>query len=150
MRGEILEIGKGRIVEEGTQIALVSLGSRLQDCLAAAHELKRYGLSTTVADARFAKPLDTQLIEQLARNHELLITVEEGSSGGFGAMVLQHLAAQGLLDQGLKVRTMHMPDIYVDQMSPERMLENAGLDQAGIVASVVRAIGRNFVDQSVA
>ncbi len=150
LRGEILEIGKGRIVEEGSQIALVSLGSRLQDCLAAAHELKRYGLSTTVADARFAKPLDTQLIEQLARNHELLITVEEGSSGGFGAMVLQHLAAQGLLDQGLKVRTMHMPDIYVDQMSPERMLENAGLDQAGIVASVVRAIGRNFVDQSVA
>ena len=149
-RGEILEIGKGRIVREGTRIALLSLGSRLEDCLEASDELKRYGLSTTVADARFAKPLDTDLINQLARNHELLITVEEGSSGGFGAMVLHHLAGEGLLDHGLKIRTMTMPDVYLDQMSPDRMLETAGLDKVGIVSSALAALNHVSADQSVA
>lgn len=140
-RGTILEIGKGRVVKEGTKVALLSFGSRLQDSLAAAHELEQFGLSTTVADARFAKPLDTDLIERLAKEHELLITIEEGSTGGFGAMVLHHLASTGLLDRGLKIRTMTMPDVYFDQMSPERMIQTAGLDKAGIVATSLAALG---------
>ena len=141
-RGSVLEIGKGRITREGSKIALLSFGSRHADCLAAAEELEDYGLSTTVADARFAKPLDTNLVEQLARNHEVLVTVEEGTTGGFGAMVLHHLAATGLLDHGLKIRTMTMPDTYVDQMSPAAMIKFAGLDNAGIVKAVFEALGR--------
>jgi 1-deoxy-D-xylulose-5-phosphate synthase len=140
-RGSILEIGKGRIVKEGTKVALLSFGSRLQDSLAAARDLEQFGLSTTVADARFAKPLDTDLIERLAKEHELLITIEEGSTGGFGAMVLHHLASAGGLDSGLKIRTMTMPDLYMDQMSPARMIETAGLDKAGIVATALSALG---------
>ncbi|MEN0040874.1 MAG: 1-deoxy-D-xylulose-5-phosphate synthase, partial [Pseudomonadota bacterium] len=140
-RGSILEIGKGRITREGTKIALLSFGARHADCMAAAEELEDYGLSTTIADARFAKPLDTDLVERLAREHEVLITVEEGSTGGFGAMVLHHLAATGLLEHGLKIRTMTMPDIYVDQMSPARMVELAGLDRAGILKTVFEALG---------
>lgn len=140
-RGSILEIGKGRIVKEGTKVALLSFGSRLQDSLAAARDMEQFGLSTTVADARFAKPLDTDLIERLAKEHELLITIEEGSTGGFGAMVLHHLASVGGLDNGLKIRTMTMPDLYMDQMSPARMIENAGLDKAGIVATALSALG---------
>ncbi len=143
-RGTILEIGKGRIVKEGTKVALLSFGSRLQDTLAAAHELEQFGLSTTVADARFAKPLDTEMISRLAKEHELLITIEEGSTGGFGAMVLHHLAGEGLLDIGLKIRTMTMPDIYMDQMSPDRMIQTAGLDKAGIVATALSALGKEI------
>jgi 1-deoxy-D-xylulose-5-phosphate synthase len=143
-RGTILEIGKGRIVKEGTKVALLSFGSRLQDTLAAAHELEQFGLSTTVADARFAKPLDTEMINRLAKEHELLITIEEGSTGGFGAMVLHHLAGEGLLDIGLKIRTMTMPDIYMDQMSPDRMIQTAGLDKAGIVATALSALGKEI------
>ncbi len=141
-RGTILEIGKGRIVKEGTKVALLSFGSRLQDALAAAQDLEQFGLSTTVADARFAKPLDTDLINRLAKEHEALITIEEGSTGGFGAMVLHHLAGEGLLDNGLKIRTMTMPDVYMDQMSPERMIQQAGLDKAGIVATTLSALGQ--------
>ena len=141
-RGSILEIGKGRITKEGSKVALLSFGSRHADCLAAAEELEDYGLSTTVADARFAKPLDTRLIEQLARNHELLITIEEGSTGGFGAMVLHHLASTGLLDVGLKIRTLTMPDVYVDQMSPANMISYAGLDKSSIIKAVFDALGR--------
>ena len=140
-RGSILEIGKGRIVKEGTKVAMLSFGSRLQDSLAAARDLEQFGLSTTVADARFAKPLDTDLIERLAKEHELLITIEEGSTGGFGAMVLHHLASVGGLDNGLKIRTMTMPDVYMDQMSPARMIETAGLDKSGIVATALSALG---------
>ena len=136
-QGMILEIGKGRIVREGTKIALLSFGSRLQSCLEAADRLEAYGLSTTVADARFAKPLDAELIETLACEHELLITVEEGSTGGFGSAVLHHLAGQGLLDRGLKIRTMTMPDIYMEQMSPARMVEQGKLDSHGIVQQAV-------------
>ncbi|MEM8649695.1 MAG: 1-deoxy-D-xylulose-5-phosphate synthase [Pseudomonadota bacterium] len=136
-RGEILEIGKGRIVREGTKIALLSFGSRLQSCLEAADRLEAYGLSTTVADARFAKPLDTHLVEALACEHELLVTVEEGSQGGFGSVVLHHLAGQGLLDRGLKIRTMTMPDVYMEQMSPARMVELGNLDSQSIVNQVV-------------
>jgi len=140
-RGSILEIGKGRIVKEGTKVALLSFGSRLQDSLAAARDLEQFGLSTTVADARFAKPLDTDLIERLAKEHELLITIEEGSTGGFGAMVLHHLASVGGLDKGLKIRTMTMPDVYMDQMSPARMIEMSGLDKSGIIAIALSALG---------
>ncbi|MEO0545651.1 MAG: 1-deoxy-D-xylulose-5-phosphate synthase [Pseudomonadota bacterium] len=140
-RGQVLEIGKGRVVREGSKIALLSFGSRLQDCLAAAEDLDDYGLSTTVADARFAKPLDVELIAQLVRHHEVLITVEEGSTGGFGAMVLHHLAAHGLLDQGLKIRTLTMPDVYMDQMAPEVMVARAGLDRKGILTAAIDAMG---------
>ena len=141
--GVPLEIGRGRIVREGTRIALISLGTRLGDCLKAAEDLEARGLSTTVADARFAKPLDTDLVLRLAREHEVVLTVEEGSIGGFGSYVLQAYAVNGLLDQGLKVRSLVMPDTFVDQDKPERMYAQAGLDAAGIVRKVFEALGRD-------
>ncbi len=141
-RGEILQIGKGRIVKEGTKVALLSFGTRLADCLLAAEDLEAAGLSTTVADARFAKPLDHELIRQLARHHEMLITVEEGSVGGFGSQVMQYLSGEGLLDNGLKIRSLVMPDIWMEQAKPEAMNAHAGLDRAGIVSTVFRALGR--------
>ena len=141
-RGQILEIGKGRIVKEGTKVALLSFGTRLADCLLAAEDLDAAGLSTTVADARFAKPLDHALIRQLARHHEILITVEEGALGGFGSQVMQFMAMDGLLDRGLKVRSLVMPDIWMEQAKPEAMIAHAGLDRAGIVSTVFNALGR--------
>ncbi len=141
-RGKALEIGKGRIMREGTKIALLSLGTRLADCLLAADELEAAGLSTTVADARFAKPLDRDLIARLAREHEVLVTVEEGAVGGFGAHVLHFLAIEGLLDHGLKVRPLVLPDAFIDQAKPEKMYADAGLDRAGIVHAVFAALGR--------
>ncbi|NNU46388.1 1-deoxy-D-xylulose-5-phosphate synthase [Rhizobium sp. WYCCWR 11279] len=141
-RGEILQIGKGRIVKEGTKVALLSFGTRLADCLLAAEDLDAAGLSTTVADARFAKPLDHDLIRQLARHHEIVITVEEGSIGGFGSHVMHFLASEGLLDNGLKLRSLVMPDIWMEQAKPEAMNAHAGLDRAGIVSTVFRALGR--------
>nr|WP_245355585.1 1-deoxy-D-xylulose-5-phosphate synthase [Rhizobium leguminosarum] len=141
-RGEILQIGKGRIVKEGTKVALLSFGSRLADCLLAAEDLDAAGLSTTVADARFAKPLDHDLIRQLARHHEMVITVEEGSIGGFGSQVMQYLSSEGLLDNGLKIRSLVMPDIWMEQAKPEAMIAHAGLDRAGIVSTVFKALGR--------
>ncbi|NKK60929.1 1-deoxy-D-xylulose-5-phosphate synthase [Rhizobium ruizarguesonis] len=141
-RGEILQIGKGRIVKEGTKVALLSFGTRLADCLLAAEDLDAAGLSTTVADARFAKPLDHDLIRQLARHHEMVITVEEGSIGGFGSHVMHFLAAEGLLDNGLKLRSLVMPDIWMEQAKPEAMNAHAGLDRAGIVSTVFKALGR--------
>jgi 1-deoxy-D-xylulose-5-phosphate synthase len=137
-----LEIGKGRIVREGASIAILSYGARLQEALSAADMLAAQGLSTTVADARFAKPLDTELVSDLARNHEVLLTIEEGAMGGFGAFVLQHLAAHGLLDSGLRIRTLHLPDRFQDQDRPERMYEDAGLDARSIAASAIKALGR--------
>ncbi len=142
-RGQILEIGKGRVVREGTKIALLSFGTRLADCLLAAEDLDAAGLSTTVADARFAKPLDEALIRQLARHHEVLVTVEEGSVGGFGSHVLHFLATSGLLDHGLRVRSLAMPDIFMDQASPEVMCAKAGLDRRGIVDTVFKALDNN-------
>ncbi len=140
--GVPLEIGKGRIVREGSTVALVSLGARLADCLKAADELAARGISVTVADARFAKPLDTELLTQLARHHELLITIEEGAIGGFGAHALNFLADSGALDQtGFKVRSMVLPDIFIDQDSPEAMYAKAGLDADGIVAKVFEVFG---------
>ena len=141
--GVPLEIGKGRIVSEGTKVALLSFGTRLAECSKAARELATFGLSTTVADARFAKPLDIDLVLRLAREHEVLITVEEGSIGGFGSYVLQTLADHGALDSGLKVRSMVLPDIFIDQDSPAAMYAKAGLDSAGIVAKVFDALGRD-------
>ncbi len=141
--GEILPLGKGRIVRDGGKIALLSFGARLQECLKAADELGGYGLPTTVADARFAKPLDTELVLQLARDHEVLVTIEEGSSGGFGAQVLHFLAGAGTLDHGLRVRTLVMPDRFIEHDKPEAMYRAAGLDAAGIVTAVFAALGRS-------
>lgn len=140
-QGVPLEIGKGRIVREGSRVALLSLGTRLAEALAAAELLGQRGLSTTVADARFAKPLDEELILRLAREHEVLVTVEEGSVGGFGSHVLHLLARTGMLDSGLKVRTLTLPDIYQDHDKPEAMYAAAGLDAAGIVRTVEGALG---------
>lgn len=140
--GVPLEIGKGRIVREGSSVALVSLGTRLQECLKAADILKTHGLTTTVADARFAKPIDTDLILRLARDHDVLVTIEEGSIGGFGAQVLHTLAENGALDKGLKVRSMVLPDTFIDQDSPAAMYAKAGLDAKGIVTRVFEALGR--------
>ncbi|NRG19697.1 1-deoxy-D-xylulose-5-phosphate synthase [Rhizobiales bacterium] len=144
-RGEVLEIGRGRILREGTAVALVSFGGRLGECLKAAEELEAAGLSATVADARFAKPLDEELIARLAREHEVLITIEEGSVGGFGSHVLQMLAMNGLLDNGLKVRPMVLPDRFIDQDKPDAMYAQAGLDAASIVAQVFATLGRDAV-----
>jgi len=140
--GVPLEIGKGRIVREGSSVALLSLGTRLQECLKAADILKSHGLTTTVADARFAKPIDTDLVLRLAREHDVLITIEEGSIGGFGAQVLHTLAENGALDRGLRVRSMVLPDTFIDQDSPAAMYAKAGLDAKGIVTRVFEALGR--------
>jgi len=139
--GVPLEIGKGRIVKQGTQVALLSLGTRLAECLTAAEQLGQRGLSTTVADARFAKPLDEEMILRLAREHEVLVTVEEGSVGGFGSHVLQLLAREGALDRGLKIRSLVLPDLFQDHNKPEAMYAEAGLDAAGIVRTVEKALG---------
>ncbi len=147
--GKPLEIGKGRIVREGHKVALLSYGGRLAECLKAADELAALGLSTTVADARFAKPLDTELLLRLAREHEVLVTIEEGAIGGFGAHVLQTLAEQGLLDRGLKVRTMVLPDVFIDQDSPAAMYATAGLDAKGIVTKVFEALGKDAAAETV-
>lgn len=137
-----LEIGKGRIVKQGTAVAILSYGARMQECLRAADMLDKQGLSTTVADARFAKPLDEALIAQLAKNHEMLITIEEGARGGFGAFVLHSLAERGLLDKGLRIRTLTLPDVFQDHDTPEKMYEFAGLDARSIAASAIKALGR--------
>ncbi|MGB0085451.1 MAG: 1-deoxy-D-xylulose-5-phosphate synthase [Rhodomicrobiaceae bacterium] len=138
--GRPLDIGRGRILREGSAVALLSFGARLGECLLAAEQLSARGLPATVADARFAKPLDEALIRRLVREHEVLITIEEGAAGGFGAHVLHFLAVDGLLDAGLKIRTMHLPDRFIDQDKPERMYEQAGLDAAGIVRTVFAAL----------
>ena len=140
---KMLEIGKGRIVREGTTIAILSLGARLQEALGAADELQARGLSTTVADARFAKPLDEDLIRRLAREHEVLITIEEGSIGGFGAHVMQFLAMAGFMDAGLKIRPMLLPDRFVAHGTPAGMYEDAGLTASHIVDMALSALGSN-------
>jgi 1-deoxy-D-xylulose-5-phosphate synthase len=142
-RGTPLEIGRGRVVQEGTAVAILSYGARLQEALKAAAELGTRGLSCTVADARFAKPLDSALIERLAREHAVLITLEEGAAGGFGAKVMQHLAWRGLLETGLKVRPMTLPDRFVDHNTQDRQYEEAGLNARAIVATVLTALGQD-------
>ncbi|MCW2285653.1 1-deoxy-D-xylulose-5-phosphate synthase [Rhodoblastus acidophilus] len=140
--GVPLEIGKGRIVRKGDKVAILTLGPRLYEALNAADQLAAQGISVTVADARFAKPLDVELVRQLASSHEALITVEEGSIGGFGSYVLQQLAEDGFLDRGLKARAMVLPDVYLDHDSPEKLYAKAGLDTAGIVAKVLSVLGK--------
>jgi 1-deoxy-D-xylulose-5-phosphate synthase len=140
-RGEVLPLGKGRILREGTKVALLSFGTRLDDCLKAADELAARGLPTTVADARFAKPLDEDLVRRLAREHEVLITVEEGAIGGFAAQVMQSLAMAGLFDAGLKIRPMILPDRFIEHDSPAKQYEEAGLSMRHIVATALTALG---------
>ena len=140
-RGEALEIGRGRIMREGSRAAILSYGARLHDALAAAERLETEGISTTVADARFAKPLDEDLVRRLAESHELLLMIEEGSVGGFGAFVLQFLAGRGLLDGRLKVRSLVMPDVFIDHDKPEAQVAQAGLDTDAIFRTVFAAFG---------
>ncbi len=142
-RGTPMPIGRGRILREGSAVAILSLGTRLADSLRAADELAARGLSTTVADARFAKPFDVAMVEQLARHHEVLIIIEEGSIGGFGAVILQHLAGRGLLDQGVRVRSMTLPDRFIDHNTPAAQMIEAGLGAKDIVATVMGALGRD-------
>ena len=143
-RGEVLEIGKGRIVLEGGDIAILSFGAHLAECRKAAEKLALQGVTTTIADARFAKPLDHALIRQLVRNHKALITVEQGAQGGFGAMVLHYLANDGLLDGRCAVRTMTLPDRYIDQAAPDAMYADAGLTAVDIAATAMQAAGIAF------
>ena len=142
---KILEIGKGRVVSQGSDVALLSFGAHLSECSKAAEELATHGISCTVADARFAKPLDHDLIRQLASHHRALITIEQGSEGGFGAMVLHYLANSGLLDGKLAMRTMTLPDRFIDQASPAAMYADAGLTAVDIAASAMQAVGKNIV-----
>jgi 1-deoxy-D-xylulose-5-phosphate synthase len=143
LRGEVLPIGRGRILREGGKVAILSLGTRLADALKAAEELASRGLPATVADARFAKPIDFALLERLAREHEVLVTVEENAMGGFSAQVLQHLSLAGLLDGGLRYRPMVLPDRFVEHMSPAAQIVDAGLDAKSIVKTVLGALGRD-------
>jgi 1-deoxy-D-xylulose-5-phosphate synthase len=139
-----LEIGKGRVLRQGSTIAILSYGTRLGEALQAATQMDALGLSTTVADARFAKPLDKDLVKQLADEHDVLITIEEGSTGGFGAFVMQELSDSGRFDTGLKFRSMVMPDIFIDQDTPANMYKQAGLDADSIVAKVLEVLGRDM------
>jgi 1-deoxy-D-xylulose-5-phosphate synthase len=148
-QGVPLEIGKGRILREGSAVALLSFGARLAECLRAGEQLAGFGLSTTVADARFAKPLDLDLLRQLARHHEVLVTVEDGGIGGFGSHVLQALTESGLLDTGLKVRSLVLPDRFIEQNKPVAMYAEAGLDADGITASVIATLGKDIDSDAV-
>jgi 1-deoxy-D-xylulose-5-phosphate synthase len=141
-QGDVLPIGKGRVLREGTKVALLSFGARLPECLKAADELGARGLSTTLADARFAKPLDTDLVRRLAQGHEVLITIEDGAIGGFAAQVMQYLAMAGLLDAGLKIRPMCLPDRFIEHDAPQRQYAEAGLTASHIVASALAALGQ--------
>jgi len=147
--GVPLEIGKGRIVRQGTKIALLSFGTRLAECEKAADELATLGLSTTIADARFMKPLDVDMVLKLAREHEILLTIEEGAIGGFGSHVMQTLAEHGMLDGGLRMRSMVLPDVFLDHDSPNAMYARAGLDAKGIVAKVFETLGKDFKTETV-
>jgi 1-deoxy-D-xylulose-5-phosphate synthase len=147
--GVPLEIGKGRVIRQGNKIALLSFGTRLTECEKAADELAAHGLSTTIADARFMKPLDVGMILKLARDHEILLTIEEGAIGGFGSHVMQMLANHGMLDGGLRMRAMVLPDVFFDHDSPAAMYARAGLDAKGIVAKVFEALGKDFKIETV-
>lgn len=145
-KGDVLEIGKGRIVKEGGKVAILSYGTRLKEALLAAEKLEAMGLPTTVADARFAKPIDQDLTRQLAENHEVLITVEEGSVGGFGTQVAQYLMMNGLLDGALKLRCLTMEDKFIDQGNVYDQYEAAGINASGMVATILKALGHKVED----
>ena len=148
-RGQVLAIGKGRIVKEGTKVAILNLGTRLGECRKAAEELDAMGLSTTIADMRFAKPLDLDLIKRLANEHEVLITIEEGSIGGFGGHVLHHLAQMGMLDRGLKIRPLTLPDTLLEHDAPAKQYDTAGLTARHIVAKVLEVLGQDIAAANV-
>ena len=140
-RGEVLEIGKGKICREGSRVAILSFGAHLKEAIDASEELEQLGISVTIADARFAKPLDTELIKTLAENHELLITLEEGSIGGFGSHVVNWLLKNDFINDKLKVKSLFLPDRFIDQASPNVMYKEAGLDMAGITTTVLESLG---------
>jgi 1-deoxy-D-xylulose-5-phosphate synthase len=142
---DILEIGKGRIIQEGKKVAILNFGTRLDECKKAAEKLFNQGIDCTIVDARFAKPLDEKLIMEIATNHEVLITIEEGSIGGFGSHVMQLLSDRGVFDRGLKFRSMILPDIFIDQDSPEKMYEVAGLDSVSIANKVEETLNSNVI-----
>ena len=140
-RGEVLEIGKGKICKEGNTVAILSFGAHLKEAIDASEELEQLGISVTIADARFAKPLDIELIKTLAENHELLITLEEGSIGGFGSHVVDWLLRNNLINDNLKVKNLFLPDKFIDQASPDVMYKEAGLDAAGITKTILDSLG---------
>jgi len=142
-RIEALKIGKGKIIKKGEKIALLNLGTRIEEVKKASDILDSMGLSCTIADARFAKPLDAELIKDLSKNHELMITIEEGSSGGFGAHVLMHLAEQGILDDGFKIRNLYLPDTFIQQGDASDMYAQAGLNSENIVKTALKVFGIN-------
>ncbi len=142
---ETLEIGKGRVIKEGKKVALLNFGTRLEECKKASDQLSKKGINCTIVDARFAKPLDEKLIMEVASNHEVLITIEEGSIGGFGSHVMQYLSDRGVFDRGLKFRSMILPDIFIDQDTPEKMYEIAGLDNSSIVSKVEETLNSNII-----
>ncbi|MEP0047762.1 MAG: transketolase C-terminal domain-containing protein, partial [Roseobacter sp.] len=140
--GDVLDIGKGRVVQQGNDIAILSFGAHLPECVKAADLIAAQGMTATIADARFAKPLDHALISQLARHHKALITVEQGAQGGFGAMVLHYMAQDGLLDGQLAVRCMTLPDRFINQAAPDAMYADAGLTATDIAATALQAVQR--------
>ena len=142
---EILEIGKGRIIKEGKKVAIINFGARLNECVKATNILSSKGIDCTIVDARFAKPLDEKLIMEIASKHEVLITIEEGSIGGFGSHVMQFLSDLGVFDSGLKFRSMILPDMFIDQNAPEKMYKSAGLDHISIVNKVENALNSNVI-----
>ena len=142
---ETLEIGKGRIIKEGKKVALINFGARLEECKKASEKLLKKGIDCTIIDARFSKPLDEKLIMEAASNHEVFITIEEGSIGGFGSHVMQFLSGRGVFDRGLKFRSMILPDIFIDQDTPERMYQTAGLDSSSIVNKVEETLNSNII-----
>jgi len=142
---ETLEIGKGKVIKEGKQAAILSFGGRLQECLKASEILSSKGIKVTIIDARFAKPLDEKLIMEISANHEVVVSIEEGSVGGFGSHVMQLLSNRGVFDKGLKFRAMILPDNFIDQDDPKKMYEKAGLDSDAIVNTIENALNSNVV-----
>jgi 1-deoxy-D-xylulose-5-phosphate synthase len=142
---ETLEIGKGRVIREGKQVAILNFGARLEECKIAANELSKKGIEITIVDARFAKPLDEKLIMEITTNHEIVISIEEGSIGGFGSHVMQLLSDRGVFDKGLKFRSMILPDIFIDQDSPQKMYEKAGLDSLSIVSKIEQTLNSKVI-----
>ena len=142
---EVLEIGKGRVIKEGKNVAILNFGTRLEECKEASNFLLKKGIDITIIDARFAKPLDEKLIMEVATNHEVLITIEEGSIGGFGSHVMQFLSDRGVFDKGLKFRSMILPDLFLDQDTPEKMYEKAGLDNLSISNKIEETLNSNII-----
>ena len=144
---EKIEIGKSRIIQDGKKLALINFGARLSESLRASENLKKKGVNITIVDARFAKPLDENLIWQLATTHEAIVTIEEGSIGGFGSHVIDFLAKKGLMDSNLKFRSMKLPDIFIDQDKPENMYKLANLDSISIEEQILDVLNSNIILQ---